>query len=271
METEKHDPPRTARTPRVPVEADARLFPGPDDYFSLRLRRLAHLHLGEREATELWKGVERHRCDLENQLGRDVGQRVALLDFLVNIRRTRLGPPQIIARGALREIQRRATEDALTGLYNRHHFERELAGEWERCRRSGGYSSLLLIDLDRFKQVNDEHGHPVGDEVLRRVGRAIREQVRARDVPCRYGGDEFAVILPDTADREAIGVGERVLRAVSRAFAADSIGGRRLAVTASGGLAGTEPSVASAAEWVLHADRALLLAKRQRRLGNPEN
>jgi diguanylate cyclase (GGDEF)-like protein len=236
--------------------------PRPDRYYATRLRQLAHLELEEAEAAELWQSVARHRRELEQQLARDVGQRVALLDYLVNIR-PHLEDPQIIARADLRQIQQRAVADALTGLYNRHYFDSELAREVERCRRYGARSSLLLLDLDRFKEVNDTHGHQAGDEVLRRVGAVILEHVRAPDVPCRYGGDEFAIILPDTPEEEALVVGERIRRAVDLAFTESLIAGRRLPVTASGGVASMSAESSSAGELIAWADQALYQAKRR--------
>jgi diguanylate cyclase (GGDEF)-like protein len=236
--------------------------PGPDRYYATRLRQLAHLEMEEAEAAELWQNVARHRRDLEQRLGRDVGQRVALLDYIVNVR-PRLEDPQIIARADLRRIQQRAVADGLTGLYNRHYFDAELAREVERCRRYGASSSLLLLDLNRFKEVNDTFGHQAGDEVLRRVGDVLLEHVRAPDVPCRYGGDEFAIILPDTPPEEAMVVGERIRRAVDDAFAGKPVAGRILPVTASGGVASMGPHSPSAEELVAWADRALYDAKRR--------
>ena len=239
--------------------------PGRDRYYATRLRQLAHLDLDEADAAELWRRVAEHRRALERQLGRDAGQRVALLDYIVNVR-PHLEDPQIIARADLRRIQQHAVADALTGLYNRHYFDTELAREVERCRRYGACSSLVLLDLDRFKEVNDTHGHQVGDEVLRQVGSIILEHVRAPDVACRYGGDEFAIILRDTPQEEALIVGERIRRAIDRSFVDHPLDGPLLAVTASGGVASMGAD-SSAGDLVSCADRALYDAKR--RSGDP--
>jgi len=239
--------------------------PGRDRYHATRLRQLAHLDMDEAEAAELWRRVAEHRRALERQLGRDAGQRVALLDYIVNVR-PHLEDPQIIARADLKRIQQHAVADALTGLYNRHYFDTELAREVERCRRYGACSSLVLLDLDRFKEVNDAHGHQVGDDVLRRVGSIILEHVRAPDVACRYGGDEFAIILRDTPQEEALIVGERIRRAIDRSFAEHPLDAQPLPVTASGGVA-SMGAESSAGDLVSCADRALYDAKR--RTGDP--
>src|SRR4051812_248741 len=95
----------------------------------------------------------------------------------------------------LRELTIR---DELTGLYNRRHFSARLAQIREESDREGEQFALLMIDLDNFKRINDSKGHRAGDDVLRRVGGVLRENFREADVPCRYAGDEFTVILPDT-------------------------------------------------------------------------
>src|SRR5439155_27390142 len=200
--------------------------PRRERYYATRLRQLARLDLEESQAEELWRGAARHRQELLRLLGRDVGQRVALLDFVLNVR-PQLVEPQIIEKATLEAIEHQAIADSVTGLYNRHYFEAVLIREAERCRRYGGCVSLLLLDLDQFKEINDRYGHPVGDHVLRRVGGVVLTHIRAADVPCRYGGDEFAVILPDQTAAEALVVAERIREAIGTAFERDSVGSSR--------------------------------------------
>ena len=238
--------------------------PRPDRYYATRLRQLAHLELDEAEAGALWREVGQHRWELQHRLGRDVGQRVALLDYVTNIR-PQLEDPQIIDGPALQHIERLAVVDALTGLLNRGYFDTQLAREVERCRRYGATGSLLLLDLDRFKPVNDRYGHEAGDEVLRRVGAVILEHVRAPDIPCRFGGDEFAVLLPDTSREEARLVGERIRVAIETAFACTPVQGRFVAVTASVGVATTPEGSSTETSLFQRADTALYDAKRGRR------
>ena len=234
--------------------------PGRERYYATRLRQLARIELEEADARELWRDAARHRRVLNRQLGRDVGQRVALLDYIVNVRR-QVMEPQIIDRSALEAIEYRAIADSVTGLYNRHYFETELAREVERGRRYGGQLSLLLLDLDQFKQINDQQGHTVGDRVLQRVGALIRLHVRAADVPCRYGGDEFAVILPDSPTSDALFVAERIRASIESAFEAEPISGQFLRVTCSGGLATLPPDSTTPHALLGAADRALYAAK----------
>lgn len=105
---------------------------------------------------------------------------------------------------ANRRLESLAITDPLTGLFNRRHFEHVLGLEVRRAKRMGTSLSLLMIDVDHFKMYNDTHGHPAGDEVLRTLARVVMKRVRSTDVPCRYGGEEFAVILPGTLRNDAM-------------------------------------------------------------------
>ena len=107
----------------------------------------------------------------------------------------------------LREL---SVTDTLTGLYNRRFFLDRLQVEMERVRRTEKPCALIMIDLDGFKQVNDTQGHQAGDELLQRVGELIKTSVRAVDLPVRYGGDEFAVILPEAGAQAALKMAERI-------------------------------------------------------------
>ncbi|HET9197066.1 MAG TPA: diguanylate cyclase [Solirubrobacterales bacterium] len=101
------------------------------------------------------------------------------------------------------ELERQASQDSLTGLANRRRFEEDLAAAMARSRRDGSRGALLMLDLDRFKQVNDSHGHPAGDRLIKEIAEALRRRTRASDALARLGGDEFAVILPRCSREEA--------------------------------------------------------------------
>jgi diguanylate cyclase (GGDEF)-like protein len=254
--TGPEEEPRDAGRPSGPSVGQ----PGREQFYATRLRQLARLDVEESEAKELWREAARHRRVLQRRLGRDVGQRVALLDYIVNVRR-QVMEPQIIDRSTLEAIEYRAIADSVTGLYNRHYFETELNREVERGRRYGSYLSLLLLDLDQFKQINDGEGHAAGDRVLQRVGGLIRLHVRAADVPCRYGGDEFAVILPDSPASDARFVAERIRASIESAFEHEPIGDRVLRVTCSGGIATLTADFTGPHLLFGAADRALYFAK----------
>src|SRR5256885_16101591 len=211
--------------------------------YAARLQQIAHLQVSEGEAELLWREVARHRRELLRRLGRDAGERVALLDCLLNIHPQHVAAT-IVEATALDANERRAISDALTGLYDRGYFEHALKRELQRCQRNGNPVSLLLLDLDEFKEINDEYGHRVGDKVLLAFGELIRQHLRGADVPCRLGGDEFAIILSDTAQREAGTVAERFRADVESWFETHPVCGQFLEVTGSGGSA-TAPAHAT--------------------------
>ncbi|MFL5710383.1 MAG: GGDEF domain-containing protein, partial [Chloroflexota bacterium] len=157
-----------------------------------------------------------------------------------------------------RAAEAKASTDALTGLPNRRYFD-EFCGLLARRRRSGDAVGVLMIDIDRFKLLNDTHGHTTGDEVLRAVGGAIVSAVREDDVPARYGGEEFVVLLRNPSPDVALDVGERVRSAVAALDLA------RLgvpAVSVSVGVAVARQADQPIGDLIEQADRALYRAKR---------
>ncbi len=100
--------------------------------------------------------------------------------------------------------------DGLTGLHNRRFFDRRIKAELAACARYGRPVGLLLFDVDRFKQINDNHGHPMGDRVIQRIGTVLLESCRNTDLPCRYGGDEFVVLMTETSGSKICQAGHRV-------------------------------------------------------------
>jgi len=165
--------------------------------------------------------------------------------------------------GLFAELQKMAVTDGLTGLYNHRHFQERLYAEFTRSRRIPEPLSLLFVDIDLFKSINDSHGHPAGDEILRGVAGVIRNNVREIDVLARYGGEEFAVILPGT-DREGAGkMAERLRRSVAEhAFYIDW---KEIKITVSVGAATYPTDAADKEDLILKADQALYRAKRSGR------
>jgi two-component system, cell cycle response regulator len=133
------------------------------------------------------------------------------------------------------ELDQVSRTDALTGLHNRRHLEERLAEQVSLLKRHGGDLGVVLLDVDRFKRINDEHGHAAGDAVLRILAGRVRESLRAEDVPGRWGGEEFLVLLPATGIDGTASVAERVRQSVARdPF---QLSGIELAVTVSVGAA----------------------------------
>lgn len=157
-------------------------------------------------------------------------------------------------------VQEQAKKDALTGLNNRGEFQRQLKAELERARRYGRSVSLLMLDVDHFKIVNDSYGHQAGDEVLRALASRLRIENRPVDGAARYGGEEFVVILPETAAEGAVALAERLRAAVAEA-GVPIAGGRTIPVTVSIGVATFPSDGGSGTALIAAADAALYAAK----------
>lgn len=151
------------------------------------------------------------------------------------------------------ELEALAGRDPLTGLANRRAFDDALEAEVARARRAGTPLSLVMLDLDRFKEVNDVHGHQVGDEVLRQLGVALATTARTGDVVARYGGEEFVILCPGCGPDQSLAVADRLRRAAEKVTA--------LTVTASAGVATMPANATDGGALVAAADLALYQAK----------
>lgn len=154
-------------------------------------------------------------------------------------------------------LEKMARFDAATGLMNRQQWLHAATAELKRYHRLGRPAVLVLIDIDRFKDINDGYGHTVGDEVVEEFARLLKACLRDADTGGRYGGDEFGAVLPDTRWEEAIVAAERLRRQV----AACAFSARGLRCTVSIGLSETHPGIASVSDWINSADAALYRAK----------
>jgi diguanylate cyclase (GGDEF)-like protein len=167
----------------------------------------------------------------------------------------------VVRNRALSEVSSR---DALTGLYNRWYVIEKIDTELNRALRHGSPMSLLMLDIDHFKRINDTWGHAAGDEVLKSVGKLLRDSCRVYDVPGRYGGEEFCIVLPETRMGNTAAVAERI----RQRFETTQLpcgDGESVVITASIGIAGMdEPGsndILSPAALIDRADRALYSAK----------
>jgi len=151
--------------------------------------------------------------------------------------------------------------DSLTGVLNRRYLDRRLADEVKRAQRGGGQLAVLIVDLDLFKSVNDRYGHLEGDRLLQAVARTIGASVRDIDVVTRFGGEEFAVILPGASERDAYVVAERIRRAIE-VMDYTSMTHGYIPITLSGGIAALDGTIHTPAQLIGVADRRLLDAKR---------
>ena len=161
------------------------------------------------------------------------------------------------------QLREQAHRDPLTGQYNRRYLDATLQRELLRCAREGHPLSLLMVDIDHFKAINDTHGHPVGDEVLRQMGLILATHARSHDVVCRYGGEEFLLMLPQLPLTQALLRAEQLRRAVSgHTFLTDA---GEVAVTLSVGVACYPDHGHTVDELLRNTDHALYQAKREGR------
>jgi len=173
-------------------------------YFSLT----THLDLRESQCLQLWEDVLTRRRELAEQLGRVVSLKTVLMDVLASAGLIRV--PVVIEYDEFRKLQVSAATDPLTGLYNRRLFAESFEKELNRARRYGLPLGIVILDLHRFKEVNDKYGHPRGDDVLRAAASTLQKALRTSDSAFRIGGDEFALLLPQTDAAQALALGRRI-------------------------------------------------------------
>jgi diguanylate cyclase (GGDEF)-like protein len=165
-------------------------------------------------------------------------------------------------------LRNMAYRDAVTGLYNHRYFREQLAHEIERSVRYAQPLSLILLDMNNFKEINDRYGHFMGDRFLGLVGDVIEKQIRSSDVGARYGGDEFVIILPSTSREEAESTGEKLSAAVANC-AAMTATGENVQLGISFGVATCPFDAKTPSELIERADALLYEEKAKRKTGRP--
>jgi len=204
--------------PRLPVEdtylellaetLESLDLPARGQFLQRFLRAICHVDLRESECVQVWDEMLIRRRALADQAGRPVALKAALMDVLASSGFLRV--PIIMEYEELKKLELNAVTDPLTGLYNRRLFGESFEKELNRARRYTQPLSLVILDLHRFKEVNDKHGHPRGDEVLRATAATLKKALRTSDSAFRIGGDEFALLLPQTDSQQALALSRRV-------------------------------------------------------------
>ena len=204
--------------PRLPVEdtylelladtLESLDLPARGQFLQRFLRAICHVELRESECVQVWDEMLTRRRALADQAGRPVALKAALMDVLASSGFLRV--PIIMEYEELKKLELNAVTDPLTGLYNRRLFGESFEKELNRARRYTQPLSLAILDLHRFKEVNDKHGHPRGDEVLRATAATLKKALRTSDSAFRIGGDEFALLLPQTDLQQALALSRRV-------------------------------------------------------------
>jgi len=221
---------------------------------------LTHLPFEESDARRHWEAILKHRRTLAQTLQREVGLRVAVLDYFVNVNR-QLTSPRIIDL-SLQERQEPASPlDAQTGLWNARHFLSSLQKESRRAKRYELDLCVVYLDIDDFREINQRHGELVGDILLREVAILLKNKIRDIDQAARLAGEEFGLILPETERMGAFLVAERIRKEVERHFLRRDIDGRPISMTMTLGLAKYPEDAAVADRLVQRAEEAMHQAK----------
>lgn len=230
-----------------------------DVVYSEALYRLARLELTPEQARPKLLALMAHQRKLSEALGRSVSLLTATCDYFTEVE-PMVREPVLVEVRLLQQKEEYALRDELTGLLNRRSFNQELPREMERFQRFGQCFTLLMLDLDHFKEFNDAYGHSAGDQALRDVAAMLTQSARLYDRVMRYGGEEFAIILPQTSADEACAVAERV-RATVCGHVVRYDGQNLEPVTVSIGLACYPVDGLDMASLVRNADGALYEAK----------
>jgi len=171
-------------------------------------KTIAQLDLTEVLSLEYWEQIIARRRELSESPGKPISLKTAMVDVLASSEYLRV--PILMEYQELKRLQINAATDPLTGLYNRRLFEEYFDKELNRARRYGQQLSLVIMDLHQLKEVNDRYGHPQGDQVLQAAASTLRKSLRTSDYAFRIGGDEFALLLPQTEPEQAATLSRRV-------------------------------------------------------------
>lgn len=164
-------------------------------------RNIAQIELSESQSNEYWQRILERRRELAESLGKRVSLKTAIVDVLVSTNFLRV--PILMEYDDFKKLQINAATDSLTGLYNRRLFDEYCEKELNRAKRYGQQLAVVILDLHKLKQVNDRYGHLQGDQVLQLAAATLRKTLRASDFAFRIGGDEFALLLPQTDPEQA--------------------------------------------------------------------
>lgn len=223
--------------------------------FASLLRNFIQLDFSEEQSIEHWKGILADAKTIAQRTGKPVNVFTAIVYYFTS-HKTLLDSPLIVESLEFRQTEQMAMVDSLTGIFNRRYMDITLKKEFNRCARYGKSFSVCLIDIDDFKRVNDTKGHLFGDIVLKELADLLKASIREEDVACRYGGEEFLIIAPETNSTGAAILGDRIRNALRR-----SEFFTKNAITFSGGTS-TFPENARDVDTLVHAaDNALYQAK----------
>lgn len=228
------------------------------DACKIILHHLVQLTFSRDDACRHWDAIVNHAETLQNSLNRKVGLATAACDYFCTVQPS-LNNPKLIEFKRYEETLKSAYQDFLTGLLSRRAFQNVFDQEMSRAQRHKHCTTLIFFDLDNFKEINDLHGHLAGDKVLMQVGQILLNSKRKEDIACRFGGDEFLMLLPETNKFMGLLVGKKILDQLNAMVVQH--GEEEISITCSGGLASFPLDCRNGEELLLCADRALYQAK----------
>jgi len=226
-----------------------------DDLYVKILFYITYKVFSIEKAKKIWQEIIIHKNNLSKILKRNVEITVATLDYLTNIK-DEIKNPKLIGESFIAKVAELSSIDNLTKLYNRSYFFNKIKEEFVRFNRYNITFSLIILDIDNFKNINDLFGHQKGDEVLLKLGIIIINIFRDLDICARYGGEEFIILLPHTDIYEAGNIAERLRKKVENFFCKD------LKITISMGVSNCPKSSKKIKTLIKKADDALLESKK---------
>ncbi len=222
------------------------------------LNNLVQLNFTRENACKYWDAIVKHAEKMQEHLNRKVGLATAACDYFSSIQ-PYLNNPKLIEISRFEETLRSAYQDFLTGLLSRWAFQNSFEQEISRAKRHNQDATIIFFDLDTFKKINDRHGHLAGDAVLKEVGRILLRSKRKEDIACRYGGDEFVILLPETNKFMGLMVGKKILEQINKTIIYYE--GVEIPVFCSAGLASFPLDSHDGPGLITCADRAMYQAK----------
>jgi diguanylate cyclase (GGDEF)-like protein len=231
----------------------------PPWFYKFIISFLTNLEFDNEESKNHFYKILAHRKDISLE-HRKIDIRIAALDYFMNVAHI-LKNPIFIEYGLFEKIYTYSKEDPKTRLYNPRFFKEFVQKEIIRADRYQQKFSVILLDLDNFKVINDTEGHLYGDEVLIRFSNLLKEQVRGEDIVSRFGGDEFAILLPQTGRIGARAIAERLRERIHKEFSADNIANPSAVITFSAGIATYPFDATDYTSLIDIADKALYRSK----------
>jgi two-component system cell cycle response regulator len=225
------------------------------DSFSRLLNSFIYIKFNESEARQHWEGILQRYSWLAGRVEEEIGIHTAVYDYFLN-QTDILKSPLLVDNNLFNLIKKYAVIDSMSGLFNRNYFDLVLRKELKRAIRYNKVFSLLILDIDDFKIVNDTKGHIFGDMVIKNLAKLLKDVCREEDVICRYGGEEFIYFLPETPCIGALNFGERIRKIIkSDPFFLEND------ITLSGGISQFPHDSNTVTELIQYADDALYKAK----------